>query len=760
MPASGAETRPLAGQREDGSSASSLPSAASAPRPHGPTAWRRWLAQEIEAERALRSGFALLPIGMMIAIGLVFGAGWRPAVWLGPAIGLASLGGSIAGAGWPFLRSVLLVPLGFALGLFASWVELTVTRTTLLSGDATVRIVGRVGLREQDDRGRYRYTIDLERTERPTLSRPPERVRVLVSSRHAPLSIGARYEGVVRLRPPAGPAFPGAYDFAFMPFFDGTGAFGYSLGPPEPSEAAANLSFMEWIADLRLGMGERIRAVLPDERGAVTAALINGERAGIPDEIENALRATGLAHVLSISGFHMALVAGMVMVLVRSVLAAFPSIALRWQVRKIAALAALFVTGFYFLLAGDNAATERSFIMIAIMLGAVLVDRPALTLRNVAIAALLVMAISPHALMTATFQMSFAATAALIGAYGAYARWSRGSEEEGTSFRTLLLVIVGVFVSSMIAGAATAPYGIYHFQRVAPFGLLANVLATPIFSFWIMPLALASVCLMPFGLEYLALHPIGWGLDLVFWMAKSFANTLPDYAVGQIGARSLLCFTAALLLLSFCQSRLRWTALVPLVLGLALIPPTLRPELLVSEDAKDVAVVFEDGRVIHLQKRPNRFISKQWDRAFELNVARGKGRSPGFECVDKICRAQTRSGLRVAWTDQLERIGEVCDTADVAIVARAPRMKACRSGARLVTLRTLRETGALALERDDAGWRLAASVPSPFEEWNRHRAEPWPERQARETFDRVRPKTGAPFVSDSAESVRRGDPEP
>lgn len=715
-----------------------------------------WLSRQIETERSLRSAFALLPLGMMIAIGLVYGTGWRPPFWLGVAACVACLVCAVAGAGRPFVRSGLLLPLGFALGLAASWVELATTRTVMLSGDATVRIVGRVLLREEDDRGRYRYTMDVERTERPTLSRPPERVRVLVSSRHEPLQIGARYEGLVRLRPPAGPAFPGAYDFAFMPFFDGTGAFGYSLGAPKPSAEIGPLGFMEWIADLRLRIGERIRAVLPDERGAVAAALINGERAGIPDEIENALRVTGLAHVLSISGFHMALVAGMTMVSLRSILALFPVIALRWPIRKIAAILALGVTGFYFLLAGDNAATERSFIMIAIMLGAVLVDRPALTLRNVAIAALLVMALSPHALMTATFQMSFAATAALIGAYGAYARWSQGSDEDRSTARTILLIVIGVFVSSLIAGAATAPYAVYHFQRAAPFGLLANVLATPIFSFWIMPLALASVCLMPFGLEELALHPIGWGLDLVFWMAKMFAEALPDYGVGQIGAASLLCFTAAILVISFCQSQLRWLAAVPLAVGFMTIPPTVRPELLVSEDAKDVVLIAADGRATNLRKRPNRFIGDQWIRAFHLTAVGSKGGVAPFVCTDQICRGETRSGLRVAWTDQLERIGQLCDTADIAIVARAPRMLACRSGARLVTLRTLRQTGALALTRQGEAWQLEGSIPTPTEEWNAHRLAPWPERMKRETSHGSSPKQDPRPPSDSGESDRRG----
>nr|WP_062116605.1 ComEC/Rec2 family competence protein [Aureimonas sp. AU40] len=727
--------------------------------PIGPL--RLWLSRQVQRERDLRSAFAWLPIGMMIAIALVFGSGWRPPGWLGPVFAFVSIAGANLGAGRPFVRSAFLLPLGFALGLGTSWIELKTTDTVMLSGNATVRISGRVLLREQDDRGRYRYTIQVLATERPHLSRPPERVRVLVSSRHEALAIGARYVGLVRLQPPAGPAFPGGYDFAFMPYFDGTGAFGYSLGPPNPSVEPETLGVFEHVAKLRLLIGDRIRAVLPDERGAVAAALINGERAGIPDDIEAALRVTGLAHVLSISGFHMALVAGMTMLAVRSSIAAFPSLALRWQARKIAAVAALGITGFYFLLAGDNAATERSFVMIAIMLGAVLVDRPALTLRNVAIAAMVVMLISPHALMTATFQMSFAATAALVGAYGAYSRWSKGAGDDLSPLRTLALVVIGVFLSSLIAGAATAPYAIYHFQRAAPFGLLANVLATPIFSFWIMPLALASVCLMPLGLESLALVPIGWGLDLVFWMAKALAAAFPDYGVGQIGSVSLICFTVCLLLLSFCQSHFRWAAVAPLVLGLLLVPAASRPELAISEDARDIAVIGDNGQVIDLRKRPNRFVHDQWKRAYQLAPpGRSKDDRKTFECDEQICRAKTRSGLRIAWTDQLEKLGELCDTADIAVVARAPRIESCRSGAKLLTLRTLRRTGAVALERQRGGWELRPSIPQPFEEWNQHRSAPWPERMGGDKPSRKTPKGARPRPNDSGGSDRRDDPAP
>ncbi len=785
---------------------------ASAPRSSGARGFQlpffrhpgRHFAAWIEKEREARTAFAFLPVGMILAILAVFGFAWRPSPVWPLALALACAAALLLYGNRPFVRPMLLLPIGFALGLGASAVEFARTSTVMLSGEATTRIEGQVRLREKDERGRYRYTIDLVGTERPTLSRPPDRVRILVSSRHAPLEIGATYRGLVRLRPPAGPAWPGGYDFAFAPYFGGLGAYGFSLGAPEPADPPAALSLEDRLTTLRLSIGDRVRAVLPGATGAVAAALINGERAGIPPDVEEALRVTGLAHVLSISGFHMALVAGLTMVAVRSLLALLPGIALRWQARKIAAVAALGVTGFYFLMAGDNAATERSFVMIAVMLGAVLVDRPALTLRSVSIAALVVMLLSPHAVLTATFQMSFAATVALVGAYGAYARWmhERRDRHEPSRLGRWRLILLGVVLSSLIAGAATAPYGIYHFHRAAPFGLFANVLATPIFSFWIMPLALLAVLLMPLGLESLALRPMGWGLDLVFAMAQALAETFPDRAVGQIGVAALLLLTLAILILSFCRSPLRWTAILPAALALLLVPKENPPELLISEDARDVLLVTATADTAGLRERPNRFVHEQWQRAFRLAPPSGPwaeaesdasrpipetdralaatgapeptpdhpGRAlawrpdprlpnpsgaqenstartdppvatPGrnaadlaFTCSDDICRAVTRSGLRVGWTRELERIGELCDTADIAIVARAARLDRCRSGAHLVTLRTLRLSGTLAVWPGEGGRpAIRPSVRQPLQEWNLHRQAPWPESYRRET---------------------------
>ncbi|WP_161992596.1 ComEC/Rec2 family competence protein [Aureimonas leprariae] len=721
-----------------------------------------WLGEQIAVETEARTSFYLLPLGLMLGILAVYGADWRPSlsVCLVTAAGLAGLGWARPAAKVPMFAAFV------ALGAASAAYELQRVDTVIFSGEATVRIDGRVLWRDRDERGRMRYLVAIERTERPTLSRPPQHAEILVTARHAPIEVGQRYRGLVRLRAPSGPALPGGYDFAFGAFFEGLGAYGFALGAPGPTppdEAAPTLTATERFVRMRLAISDRIRSVIDGPEGAVAAAIISGERSGIPDDVERWLRVTGLSHVLSISGLHMALVAGFAMVLVRCACASVPSVALRLPAKKLAAVVALGVSAFYLALAGLDVATTRSFLMIAIMLTAALFDRAALTLRNVALAAIVIFLTTPHALLTASFQMSFGATAAIVGIYGALTRWHR-KRSDGTSERfvvRLLLFFVGIAVTSTVAGIATAPYAAYHFQRMAPFGLVANMLTLPIFSFWIMPLALVAMVAMPFGLDAAPFWLLGKGLTLVFAIARYLAERLPDAPTGLLTNIGLAILTLALLTACFLASRLRLVAIPTALVGLLLVPDrTAPPELLVFEDGREVAIIDADGRLSPLKARPNGFVFGQWERAYPgpADTRATDAKNPAFACETieesssaepessaagapakgekvkraaprRYCRATTRTGIRVVWTDDYRRLGQACDESDVAIVARVVRLTVCRSAARLVTLRTLRTTGSLSIAREATagGIAVTSAIRMPSEEWNRHRAAPWPE---------------------------------
>jgi competence protein ComEC len=704
-----------------------------------------WLTAQLEIETRARSGFHLIPIALIGGVVLVHGLGWRP-----PPVPTFCAGALLLLVAWlaaarPHWQSALLVAgMGMA-GAGLGTAEISRTPTTVFSGESTVRIVGTVVARERDDRGRYRYMIDVAATDRPVLSRPPERVRILAASRHRPIAPGEVYSGLVRLRPPSGPAYPGSYDFAYQPFFDGVGAFGFDLGAPDEKPDVTGLDHAPGIvgrvrtelALVRLAVTERIQDTIGGPAGAIAAALITGERAAIPDDAVEWLRSTGLAHVLSISGLHMAIVAGFALLLVRSLLALVAPIALRLPTKKIAAVAALAVATFYLGISGANVATQRAYVMLAVMLVAILFDRPALTLRNLSIAAIVVVVLRPHAVMTASFQMSFAATAALIGGYATWNAWRRGrgaaaKPRKGGVARPVLFALAAIFATSLFAGTATAPYSAYHFHRVALLGFVANLLTMPIFSFWIMPLALIGGLLMPLGLDGWIFHLMGAGISLVLEIARMVHERLPDRGVGLMTGEGLLLLTAAILAGSFFTSGFKWLA-VPLAgLGLALAPDRAPlPELLVFEDGKEVATLSAEGELAFLRKRPNDFVAQQWERAFMPGISPGSSERVYLpaDCVDGFCRFTTRSGVRVTWTDDYEKTGQACDQGDVAIVARAIRLTACRSGAALMTLRTLRRSGSVAIAADPAGGRplVVTAIEEPLAEWNRHRAAPWPE---------------------------------
>ena len=725
-----------------------LPSLPPVPPPGGRReAAGSWFERQIDAEVASRSGFHLIPIGLMVGIALVDGAGWRLPLLVLAALAIAAITAARQFVERPVFRALAFFA-GFCVcGAGLATFEIARTTTTIFSGEATVRITGTVAGRERDERGRFRYLVDIAKTERPVLSRPPERVRIVVGSRHPPIAIGETFAGLVRLRPPSGPAVPGAYDFAFAPFFDGIGAYGFSLGAPDASDVTAGppqsdvvTRLQRDLATIRLAMTERIRDAIGGTEGAIAAALVTGERGGLPEEAEEWLRGTGLAHVLSISGLHMAIVAGFAMMLVRGAIALVPAIALRFPAKKIAAGVALLIAAFYLGLSGANVATQRAFIMLAIMLTAVILDRPALTLRNVSIAAIVVIALAPHAVLTASFQMSFAATVALIGGYSILSkRRDAGRSAPSGLVRKGAAGLLAIALTSLIAGSATGPFSVYHFHRLALFGFVANVLTMPLFTLWIMPLALIGCLLMPLGLETWPFQAMGAGVDRVLRIAEFVYQRLPDQAVGSTTATGLVLLAAAILAAACFASSLRWSALPLLVGGLLLSPDRAPlPSLLIFEDGKEIATIsaLEDGKphLAFLKARPNDFVAGQWERALGIPSPGTGSRAPlraklETRCADDLCLFRTDDGLKIAYTANYEQTSAACDAGDVAIVARAIRLTRCRSGAILVTLRTLRRTGSLAVRKDTIDGRLLVShaIPVKPEPWNRHRLAPWPE---------------------------------
>ncbi len=296
----------------------------------------------------------------------------------------------------------------------------------VLQQAVTADLTGFVEVREERART-DRIVLRIHKAEGVAL----ERVRVAVKKGSAP-AVGEFVALKARLTPPLQPLRPGGYDFARDMYFHRIGASGYVLGQIKPQTAPAalgwRLRFAAAVDHLRETIDDRIREILPGDRGAIASALITGKRDAISPPVNEAMYVSSLAHVLSISGYHMAIVAGIVFFIFRAALALIPSIANRYSIKKWAALPALAAAAFYLVLSGAEVATQRSFIMVAVVLIGVMCDRPALTLRTLTVAALIVLALTPEAVVHPSFQMSFAATLALVAAYAHGLPWGADAE--------------------------------------------------------------------------------------------------------------------------------------------------------------------------------------------------------------------------------------------------------------------------------------------------------------------------------------------
>ncbi|WP_395446763.1 ComEC/Rec2 family competence protein [Aminobacter sp. UC22_36] len=650
------------------------------------------------------------------------------------------------------------------LGMVVAKFETGRMGTKMLGGEISTALTGRVVAIDHLDKGRMRLTLDVLATARPVLRYAPQRVRLTARKVPEDILAGSAVTGYVRLMPPSGPVRPGSYDFSFESYFDGIGASGFFMKGPELAattrpQSASDRAFA-WVENVREKIAQRIRDRIGGAEGEIAAALVVGVRGGIPEDVNEALRRTGLYHIISISGLHMAMVAGTVMLLMRLAFAAFPSFSSRWPVKKYAAGVALVSTGGYLFISGAEVAAQRSFIMLAVMLTAVLFDRAALTMRNLAISAIVVILISPHEVVGPSFQMSFAATAALVGAY---AWWSDRREAQAPPvgqrslpskiWRWLVTVAVGLAATSVIAGLATSVFGAWHFQRVSPLSLFANLAVMPFVSVLVMPFAVMAGIFMPFGLDGVFLDTMGVGLKAMISVAIWFSARSPVDAVGLVSPYAVLSLTAALVIASTATTWLRAAALPCAALGLLTVVETETPDVLVSEDGRLVGVPIGDDKLVINRARPNQFTIDNWQRALvsatvvgpadmPASGTAGAGNSPdpthrqaagdanvsdaaSFVCGNGLCTVQEPVGARIAHAANAAAARRACESADLIVVDDATARDVCPNVTPIVlTKRELARLGSAAIFITPAtasGGRkveIRHAVAEPYRPWH------------------------------------------
>jgi len=610
-------------------------------------------------------------------------------------------------------KILLLVLVGFSLAkIRTEWVS----APTIRAPTGEVMLSGVVENFEIRGPKRAIAILRILALEGPGVTRLPSRARLTVTGASS-LRPGQMIKSKAQLFPLSPPAVPDGYDYGRSLWFDGIGATGRLYGDilVEDMDPSWLLRMKAGLQDLRDAIGRRIQAVLPANRSGVGEAMITGARGTIPRDVNNSLQISGLSHILSISGLHMSLVAGGFFWLVRALLALSPTLATSYPIKKWAAIAGLLMGFAYMMLAGPNVATQRSYIMLAVMFIAILVDRPALSMRNLAIAAWIILVAFPEAALTASLQMSFLAVMGLLAFHEVWSKWlARGEGANhgliARAARFVLHAVCAAAFTTLAAGGLSSIAAAYHFGRLAPYSLIANLLALPVMSAIVMPMALLSILVMPLGLEALPLRLMDEGLVLV-QLVSDWVAGLPR-AQGLIPALPLsaaVLLTLAAIILCLARGILRLLALPIAAIAVIVAAFVQRPDIYIDTAAKNVAIRTDRDELVPAHSRRGRFAASLWLRA------EGDGATPaeashrsGWTCEAAVCRASVKGRRIVYLTDERPAMAIPCAEADI-LIAAFPLRGRCRSVALRIDRFTVWRAGAHVLYLDEDGIRLETS---------------------------------------------------
>jgi competence protein ComEC len=677
---------------------------------------RNWALAEVGAGRLL----PWIAIAFGGGIVLYFTADREPVWWVALTLSLVGVVASVLArrrpVAFPIVVGLTAAAAGFAT---ASLKTAIIDHPVLRFPTTSVIVAGYVEVHEERERS-DRFVLRVEHIDGKRIEDKPQRVRLSVRKGMAPV-VGAYVEAKARLDPPLEPLRPGGYDFARDLYFQRIGASGFVLGAIKTATPTAApgllLRASALVQGLRDSIDARIRAVIPGDTGSIASALLTGKRDAITTPVNDAMYISSLAHVLSISGYHMAVVAGVVFFVLRAFMALLPGFANRRPIKKWSAFVALIAAALYLILSGSEVATQRSFIMIAIVLVGVILDRPALTMRTLTIAALLVLLLAPEAVVHPSFQMSFAATLALLAVYQHGLPWTTAGADTSLGARVALWggrEIASLILASLVAGLATTPYAAYHFHRLAPYGVIANLLAMPVVSAWVMPMGLLGLIAIPFGFDSALWRLMGYGIDWMDMVALWVAG-LPG-AVGRMhafGTGPLLLGTAGIVVVCLLKTPLRWSGAVIGVLACLWAVSTPRPDVLVAADGRSLAVRNASGQLAIARTGGDTFATREWLAADgDARLVKDPEIGKGIACDQAGCIGKLADGRMVSLAKAPEAFEEDCTRAAVIVAQRDP---APDCAAFVIDRKLRRERGALALRRADTGFVIDAARPPGFD---------------------------------------------
>ncbi|NQZ13934.1 MAG: ComEC/Rec2 family competence protein [Alphaproteobacteria bacterium] len=629
---------------------------------------------------------------MAIGIGGYFGLKVEPPLSVGVSALLAAVGALLFAHKSPQDREIItprkLILWALALivlGFFAVQIRTHVVATPLLvKALGPVDVIGTVERVEKQDTGSRIVLSDLivERLE-PEMT--PRKVRLKLR-KDGGIQSGQRIKVLAKLNPPSSPVSPSAFDFQRYAYFKGIGAVGFIYNTPEIIEPAAGGSYF-W-AKVRERLSERIDQHLNGKReGAIATALMTGQRGAIEKDDIQAMRDAGLAHLLAISGMHVGMIVGVLFFFSRLIMASVPKLALHYPIKKYAAIFALIGALIYTLIVGATIPTQRALMMSGLVLFAIVVDRTAISMRLVALAAVVVLLFAPESLVSVSFQMSFAAVVALVAFYEwLKPYWTRFYSKAGF-VRRASLYFSGVVLTTVIAGFSTGFFALYHFQTFALYGTIANVIAVPITAFVVMPSLLLSFLLMPIGLEGLSLDLASWAISWILASAHWVAGM--DGSVTRVSSWPLWPFiiiVICLWIMCVWQGWLKSVALAVSLIMLSIISVYKQPIIQISSDYNLIGFKDVQGDIFVSSGRSERYTADNWRRR-NGQSSDSKRTFPkdgqivgGFPllCDDHGCRGEIE-GLKISYAKDQKAVNEDCTWADLLLSPDPVNKRLCNS---------------------------------------------------------------------------------
>jgi competence protein ComEC len=650
----------------------------------------------LEAERAQLPPWVVVGLGCGIAAWFALNdpVAWEAFLAIAAALAVT---GFLVGSGRAG-RALGWFALAATIGCALVWARATLVEAPRLDHPVVTQVEGTVDAVDHlAARGTVRLTL------RPSTAGLPPLLRLSIDEDKAPpgLAPGARVSAKARPPPPPPMALPGTYDFARDAWFWGIGAVGKALGPVEVLKPGTTSG----LDGVRERLRQHIEARLPSGPAGIAVALVTGDQNAVDQDDADAMRRSGLTHLLSVSGLHIAAVVAFAMFLSLKMLALSERLALRFNLVLVSAAFAAAAGIGYTLLTGAQVPTVRSCVAALLVLLGIALGREAISLRLIATGALIVLLFRPEAVAGPSFQMSFGAVTAIVALHSTpTARRLLERREEGPIAR-LGRSLLGIIATGLVVEMALAPMALYHFHRSGLYGVFANIIAIPLTTFVIMPAEAAALALDAAGVG----APLWWVCGRALELLLAIAHRVSSAGGAVILAPSMPVWAFALMIcggvwLCLWNSRLRLLGFAPVAVGAVAAALAPAPDLLVTGDGMHLAVV-QNGTPMLLRDRAGDYVRQLVAEAsgFDGDPANLDGQ-PSSDCTRDACVAlmlkadaswrllATRSSILI----DRPVIAKACASADIVVSSRRlPRT--CIPRWLKLDAATLRRTGGLAI---------------------------------------------------------------